>query len=81
MTPFGSEGEVHVTKRFRGEPMTRDTTGCSGADGTIMYSNKNEQTNKQKPMIKVDSTKQTYGSQVHNSIYFLYIVYSSCAQF
>ena len=47
MTPFGSEGEVHVTKRFRGEPMTRDTTGCSGADGTIMYSNKNEQTNKQ----------------------------------
>ena len=44
MTPFGSEGEVHVTKRFRGEPTTRDTTGCSGADGT---SNKNKQTNKQ----------------------------------
>ena len=32
-------------------------------------------------MIKVDSTKQTYGSQVPNSIYFLHIVYSSCARF
>ena len=34
MTPFGSEGEVHVTKRLRGEPMTQDTTGWSGAEGT-----------------------------------------------
>ena len=48
MTPFGSEGEVHVTKRFRGEPTTRDTTGCSGADGTSNKRQRNKQvTNKQ----------------------------------
>ena len=51
MTPFGSEGEVHVTKRFRGEPTTRDTTGCSGADGTSNKTSKqtnDKQANKHK---------------------------------
>ena len=72
MTPFGSEGEVHVTKRFRGEPTTRDTTGCSGADGT---SNKNKQASKQNTKYKMCFYQVRVTVTHLNTLEFIYLVH------